>query len=330
MTNIPKQYACLHLHSTHSDGVYTPRELAEIARDEGYGAIAVTDHDTVTANEPLLRECDKLGLECIYGVEFSTVSEKNNISYHMTAFHFDPEQSDMREYLRILSERETHQTRVLFDRGVEIGYLKNITWDEVEKYNEGVSWFCNEQVFRALKAKGLATDKDYPEFCQTCYGPHRSSVKPLHDFKSTEEVIRLVHNAGGIILMAHPFWKCREETLRDFDHFAELSIDGIEVWHPDHSAKYRRVALELALKHDLYVSGGADHSGLLGGQYARYIDPTKSRHFFPPCTLGTTKYFFEEIRDRVKKPDRDSVISALLSDDSIWQITGGLIDEDIL
>ena len=245
---IPTQYACLHLHSTHSDGAYTPDELAAIAKKEGYGAIAVTDHDTVTANVHLKRECERVGLECIFGIEFSTKSEKNNISYHMTAFDFDANQPDMREYLKILSDKETHQTKVLFDRGVEIGYLKNITWDEVEKYNEGVSWFCNEQVFRALKAKGLATDKDYPEFCETCYGPHRSSVKPLHDFKSTEEVIRLVHSSGGIILMAHPFWNRQEETLRDFDYFAGLGIDGIEVWHPDHSAKYRRIALELALR----------------------------------------------------------------------------------
>ena len=44
-----KIYANLHTHSTHSDGVYTPAELVKIAKDEGYGAIAITDHDTATA-----------------------------------------------------------------------------------------------------------------------------------------------------------------------------------------------------------------------------------------------------------------------------------------
>ena len=42
------KYANLHLHSVHSDGVYTPRELCEIAKKMGYGGIALTDHDTVS------------------------------------------------------------------------------------------------------------------------------------------------------------------------------------------------------------------------------------------------------------------------------------------
>ena len=56
-----KIYANLHTHSTHSDGVYTPAELVKIAKDEGYGAIAITDHDTATAYPELKAECDKLG-----------------------------------------------------------------------------------------------------------------------------------------------------------------------------------------------------------------------------------------------------------------------------
>lgn len=42
-------YANLHLHSTHSDGVYSPTELVTISKNEGYKALAITDHDTVSA-----------------------------------------------------------------------------------------------------------------------------------------------------------------------------------------------------------------------------------------------------------------------------------------
>ena len=329
MAKVMRQYACLHSHSTHSDGVYTPEELVKIASDEGYGALAVTDHDTVTANAPLASYAKEYGLDCLFGVEFSTKCKHNGMGYHLTAFDFDESYPEMRDYLNKLSAKETHQTQELFKRGVEIGYIHDITWDEVLSYNTGISWLCNEHVFRAMKAKGLCTDKDYPEFFATCYGPYRSTVEPLYSFKSTEEVIDLVHMAGGIAVIAHPFLNVNnaDKTLNCFDYFHSLGIDGIEVWHPDQSARWRRIALELALKYDLYVSGGADHAGLLGGQYERFSNPEETEYFFPSLTLGTTEYFFDEIKKKSKSHDRREHISALLADSSLWQMTGGIIDK---
>ena len=321
MSELLKHYASMHMHSTHSDGVYSPEELARVAKEEGLSAISLTDHDTVTGNAPMRAACDRLGLECVYGIEFSTHSAITGKSIHVTAFDFDPEEPSMKDYLYKLSEKETDQTRVLFDRGVDIGYIKNITWDEVLKYNEGISWLCNEHVFRAMKAKGLITDLEYSEFFETCYGKYRGQVPPKHSFKTTEEVISLVHGAGGIAIAAHP---C--DCLDLIDGLAALGLDGIEVWHGDLSAETRRAALAKALEHDLYVSGGEDHSGLLGGQYARYERPEETHFYFPARTLGTTKYFFEEIRDKRKKPDRKAVMRELLANDELWQKTGGMID----
>ena len=71
-----KYYANLHTHSTHSDGKYTPAQLARMALEEGYGAVAVTDHDTVTGYGELKAECDKLGLETVFGAEFSALQEQ--------------------------------------------------------------------------------------------------------------------------------------------------------------------------------------------------------------------------------------------------------------
>ena len=65
-----KKYANLHSHSTHSDGVYTPEELARIAKDEGYTALAITDHDVATAYPELKAACDALGMESRLGCEF--------------------------------------------------------------------------------------------------------------------------------------------------------------------------------------------------------------------------------------------------------------------
>ncbi len=324
MAHLMKVYANLHAHSTHSDGVYSPAELAQVAYDEGYKAFALTDHDTVSGTEEMISACKEKGIECMLGIEFSTEFKAYNEGVHITAFHFDTEYPPMKEYLIKLSEKETEQTRVLFNRGVDIGYIKGISWEDVLEYNKGITWLCNEHVFRAMKHKGLITDLHYRDFFDTCYGKYRSQVLSEFQFMDSEELVALVHSAGGITCIAHPAYP--NGNLDIVKRLVECGIDGIEVWHGMLKGSERRRVLELAKEFDLYVSGGADHSGLLGGQYMRYEKPEETRYYFPPLTLGTTQFFYEEIRDKRKKSDRQLVIDRLLADDSLWITNGGISD----
>jgi len=307
-----KLYANLHLHSTHSDGVYTPTELARIAYDEGYRAAALTDHDAVSGNAEFMAACKALGMESLFGIEFSAKTELirnpktgKEGSFHMTAFDFDPEYPEMKEYLRQMSLRETDQTKILFDRGVEIGYIKGITWEDVLSYNEGITWLCNDHVFRAMKAMGLITDSKYTEFFNTCYGKHRAAVPRLYEPKYDSEIIKLVHDAGGIICLAHMAEQFRaipdiEKTgyAPYVDRMIEMGLDGVEVWHQLLNEKQREETYQIALDRGLYVSGGSDHSGVCGGQYAFYEKPEESRFWIEPLSTGTTREHFEEIRDK--------------------------------
>ncbi len=294
-------YANLHNHSTHSDGKFTPAELARQAAAEGYGAAALTDHDTATGYTEFKAECDRLGLECIFGVEFSAPcyslkrADGSDENFHLTAYHFDPEYPPMKEYLWQMAMRETDQTRILFERGLSDGLLHDITWDEVLDYNTGIAWLCNEHVFRAMKHKGQVTDLDYYDFFLTVYGDRRHEVEPSYAFKTAEEIIRLVHEAGGIILVAHP-----HKQLQHIDALMEMGIDGLEVWHPDLTEEEKEEAYRIGLEKGLYISGGSDHSGQCGGMYGSFEKPEKSLFWLEPCSVGTTKELFEEIRTRKK------------------------------
>ena len=168
-----KLYANLHLHSTHSDGVYTPTELAQLAFEEGYKAAALTDHDAVSGNKEFMEACKALGMESLFGIEFSAMTKlftnpKNGKPgfFHLTAFDFDPEYPEMKEYLAQRSFCEAEQTRILFERGLAEGLIHGIAWEEVLDYNKGVTWLCNNHVFETMKAKGLVTDLDYMNFCR--------------------------------------------------------------------------------------------------------------------------------------------------------------------
>ena len=302
MSEVLTHYASLHMHSTHSDGVYSPEELARVGADEGFRALVLTDHDTVTGTDEMIAACKSRGLECMMGIEFSTWHRATGKKPHMTAYHFDPEYPEMKEYLCRLSEKETHETYVLFNRAIELGLIKGITWDEVLEYNEGITWLCNEHVFRAMKAKGLKKDTDYPEFFNTVYGKRRREVKLPYDFKQAEEIVKLINDAGGMAVVAHP-----SGQLQYMEDLMKMGIVGLEVWHGDlrrYSKTEELEALKVAKKYNLFVSGGSDHSGLCGGEYERYEDPKSSPFWFPECTLGTTEEFFHEILNGKKTADR--------------------------
>ena len=141
----------------------------------------------------------------------------------------------------------------------------------VEEFNVDIRWFTAGHVFRAMKAKGLITDDERGALFEKCFSREQKIAAPKsYGFPPIEEFIPAVHDAGGIILVAHP-----HERLEDVRMLTELGIDGLEVWHSELPAWERRDALRLALDYDLYVSGGDDHSGLLGGSYGRDEHPDR-------------------------------------------------------
>lgn len=291
-----KPYANLHLHSTHSDGEYTPTELVKVAKAEGYKAIAISDHDTATAYLELKAACEEEEMECIFAVEF-TVKEPDD--YHIVGFDFDSEYPPMKKYLADMGERQTDNTRRCFEDGVKNGGITGITWEEVLEYNKGVTWLCNNHVFRAMKDKGLVKQWQYREWYLENFTYEKwRNYPPLHPFKSLAEIVSLIKEAGGIAVIAHP-----GDKVDHIDYLMECGVEGIEVWHADHSEEQMERAYRMALEKNLYISGGSDHSGLCGGLYSAY--PTeealiKSEHYIAPLTVGTTEEYFREIKNRNK------------------------------
>ena len=290
----PIMYANLHNHTTHSDGVYTVPEIISIAKNEGYRAISITDHDTVTANPEAKTVSLNCGMENLFGCEFMTRSPEIEVSYHLVAFDFDPNFPEMKDYLYKCSVTMTEKTRIIFERGKALGLLPDeLSWEEVVKDNEGISWLCNDHVFRTMKHMGLAEDKDYPSFYQDIFVKHGYGISPAYEKLPLEEIIPLIKRAGGLVIVAHP-----HNQLDTVPYLVEQGIDGLEVWHPDLTAEEIPRALSIAKDNDLYISGGPDHSGLCGGQYSFFEDYKSCEWYIPELSAGTTKEMFCEINKK--------------------------------
>src|SRR2546423_11480027 len=95
----------LHVHTNHSDGTFTPREVLTRGRDLGLDAVAITDHDTTTALAEAIAAGAELGVEVVPGIEFSTVYGGEGV--HVLCYHLDPVDADLAaELARLRDDRE--------------------------------------------------------------------------------------------------------------------------------------------------------------------------------------------------------------------------------
>ena len=288
-----RPYANLHLHSTHSDGVYSPAELVRIAKEEGYRALAITDHDTASAYPELCQACESEGMECLFGVEF-TVSEP--MDFHIVGFGFDPEYPEMKKYLADMALRQTDNTKCCFDEAVKTGGITGITWEEVLEYNAGIPWLCNNHVFRAMKAKGLIKEEEYMVWFDKNFRHQRGWFPPSHRFNTLFEMTRLIEKAGGFAICAHP--KMRQ--LGAIDLLLSAGIKGLEVLHPSLSEEEKTLSRRICLERGLFISGGSDHSGLCGGYYDSFESEEALRAsdlYVDPLTVGVEEHYYREIRE---------------------------------
>lgn len=286
-----KFYANLHTHSTHSDGQYTPAELASVAKAEGYRALAIADHDTATAFPELKEACEREGLECMFAVEFSV---EKPLACHVVAFDFDPEYPEMKKYLADMGARQTNNTKCCFEEALENGSIQGITWEEVLEYNKNIIWLCNNHVFRAMLAKGLVEQCNYREWFLTNFRDQRGKYPPSIPFKTLPEITALVKAAGGFCVCAHP-------TTALLDHVDILLDNGIEGFELPRDAERRERAYRICMEKGLYISGGSDHGGLCGGMYSAYPNEEAlkaSKHYIEPLSVGVYEHHFRELQTR--------------------------------
>ena len=292
--NNMKPFANLHMHSTHSDGVYSPKELVKIAKEEGYKAISITDHDTGSSFKELEKACKEEGLLSIFGVEF-TVSDP--YPFHIVGFDFNPEYPPMKEYLDKQAKRQTQNTLMCFNEAVENGKITGITWNEILEYNTGIPWLCNNHVWRAMKAKKLVEESGYMSWFDENFRYQRGKYESKANFLNLYDLVKLIKDAGGIAICAHP----GKEGLERIDALLDAGVEGLEVLHPDMTDEDIKLAYKLCIEKNLYISGGSDHSGLCGGYYDSYASEEElksSSLYIEPLTFGVYERNFNEILNR--------------------------------
>lgn len=290
-------FANCHNHSLFSDGVYTPDQLAALAKQEGYGALILTDHDTVRGHYFMDRAARKNGLLTLLGCEFTTREWGQSI--HLLGFDFNPEQRDMKQLLYYGAQKQIKRTEFMFHYAQEHGTLKQgVTWQEVLDAFPFNDYICNNQVFEVYLQKGLYTLDEYDDFCRDNFSYALPSSKMAKEqinmpTPATSDVVEIIKRAGGVPVIAHP---C-DPPLTDYaDDLLKMGVMGFEVIYPTMTAEQIAFFDAFCNEQNLYKCGGTDHQGTLGGYIERC--PQDPSYVIDPQTGGMTEADFMKLYRR--------------------------------
>lgn len=250
--------ADLHLHTTASDGAWSPAELVETAKRLNLRAIAVTDHDTVAGVLESVERGRQAGIEVIPGVELSV--EHGGDEVHLLGYYIDCNDAHFLATLAKCRNARTERIHRMVERLNEAGC--DITADQVLRAVTGSPG--RPHVARVLVAEGYAAS--IPDAFDRWLSEGRPGYVPRTRL-SLAEGVALIHAAGGVAVLAHP-GLLKDESL--IGSAIEVGIDGIEVVHSEHSAAQQARYDALASEHGLLRTGGSDSHGP-GVKRALYI-----------------------------------------------------------
>lgn len=244
----------LHIHTNFSDGKFSPEEIVLMAKKIGFKYIAITDHDTVEGMLNLYENgfYPSKTINIIPGIEMSAASKKHEI--HILGYNIDIFNQELTDSLVEMSEARWTRFAEIIDKLNKEGY--DVSETDVLTIAGGSKSISRSHVARALVKKGLFKSvrdafHEVLEQGRPCYVPH---------FRlSPERIIEIIHNAGGIAVLAHPKLIYDDELV---EKLLDMGMDGIEAYYPEHSDMDRAKFINMAKKRNLKITGGSDYHGV--------------------------------------------------------------------
>lgn len=244
----------LHTHSVHSDGTTTPTEISELAASIGLAGFALTDHDTTEGWEEGRAAASAAGLAFLPGMEITTLHEGR--STHLLAYGLDPSHEELNTALARVRESRVGRAREMVRR---LSADFDIVWETVNAEGS-LRTVGRPHIADALVSAGYFVDRT-AAFADVLR-PGSPYYLPTYAI-DTVEAIRMVRDAGGVAVLAHPA-AGRHHRAVDLSAVAtlvEAGLWGIELDHPENRREWIPVLAKFADAQGLHVTGASDYHG---------------------------------------------------------------------
>ncbi len=246
-----QRFADLHIHTYYSDSTSSPEEVVAQAVQKGLSAIAITDHDVLDGINPTIAAAESHGLEVVPGVELSSMFEGKDV--HILGYFVDQNKGPLAEKCQVFLDGRMARMKQM------ISNLKTVGIDNIE-----IEEVCALTKSRAVGRPHLAAvmlQKGWITNMRGAFDKYLSEGMPgwAPKFEQTPfEAIDLIHQSGGLAVMAHPMLTQKDELI---SRMAKAGLDGLEVYYPNCLPTVTTFYEKLGRKHKLFLTGGSDAHG---------------------------------------------------------------------
>lgn len=248
----------LHTHSYCSDGTFSPEGIILLAKKQQLTAVALTDHDTIDGLDAFLRAGKQHGIEAIPGIELAAQYTRfHQPELHIVGLGFDPAAPALCAKMTQLQESRTDRNRRMCHQLTTIGLPVSL---------EEVSAIAGGEIITRAHFARLLLQKQYVYTRQEAFDKYLSPGLPGYVpriLPSPEECIALIHDAGGISILAHPTLYGLPQDRLDLlcQELSPMGLDGIECFYSTYTPSQRKNMQRLAKRYALLPSGGSDFHG---------------------------------------------------------------------
>ena len=255
-----QQRVDLHLHTTCSDGHYSPQELVALAVKAGMKAIAIADHDNVDGIDSALKSGAELGIEVITAVELSSQWQEYQ-DIHLLGYGFDHQHAELKRRLADFREFRAGRNQQIVEKvNRQLAGEGRAPLDFLAIEASAGGTLGRPHIALALRAAGYVQNHDeaFDRYLVPNDVPKR--------FFPIDEAINLIHSAGGVAVLAHPPYVTRNhgELEALLQKFVEMGLDGLEAYNNGVNQDGVYWLIGLARRHQLIVTGGSDFHGTEG------------------------------------------------------------------
>jgi len=246
----------LHTHSLASDGTDKPGELINKAHASGISVLGLMDHDTVAGWDEAINYL-RPGMSLVLGSEISCQT-LDGVSVHMLGMLFDRENNALAQVLATTRDNRLTRMNRIIDRLNEAGYEISIE-DVLAQLAPGAT-LGRPHLADALIAKKLVSSRD-EAFAELLHNNSKYYIS--HYSPTPEDAIKLIKQAGGVAVIAHPLASLRGRTvsIESFKSMFDAGLDGIEISHRDQSEDERELLRQVVSEYDIIATGSSDYHG---------------------------------------------------------------------
>jgi 3',5'-nucleoside bisphosphate phosphatase len=248
----------LQSHSTVSDGQLAPAEVVERAAEAGVTTLALTDHDAIAGVAEAAEAAARLGIELVPGMEMSCVHEYAE-DLHVCGYWVDlgaiAPACERAQHERVTRAGEIVENlrREGFDLHLE---------DAVREAGDALS-IGRPHIARAAGATG-----DLGPFFEEYLVPGAKAFVPRR-WPTAEQAVEAIHAAGGVAVVAHPYWDISEPAEVE-ELIRALGVDGVEAYYPTHSREQTAHLLGLCEELGLIATASSDYHGPTHRTFSRF------------------------------------------------------------